>query len=64
MGGDRRRAPRPPRPEAGVELHVAGLVDLLGREEGRLLLGAGAPTRPENLVVMRSSATISDDRTK
>ena len=40
VGGDRRRRVDDLVLEAGVELHVPGLVDLLGGEEGRLLLGA------------------------
>ena len=38
VGGDRRRVGDDLVLEARVELHVARLVDLLGREEGRLLL--------------------------
>ena len=40
VGGDRRRVGDDLVLEARVELHVAGLVDLLGGEEGRLLLAA------------------------
>ena len=40
VGGDRRRVGDDLVLEAGVELHVARLVDLLGGEEGRLLLAA------------------------
>ena len=40
VGADRRRVGDDLILEAGVELHVAGLVDLLGGEERRLLLAA------------------------
>ncbi len=46
-----------------VELHVPCLVDLLCRKERDLLLAGLAPTSPENFVVIRSSATISEPRT-
>jgi len=43
---------------------VPGLVDLLCGEERRFLLAAvKAPTKPENFVVIRSSATISEEST-
>jgi hypothetical protein len=49
--------------KAGVELHVPRLVYLLGGEERSFLLAAIGAHRPENFVVIRSSATISEERT-
>jgi hypothetical protein len=44
--------------KAGVELHVAGFVDLLGGEEGGFLFGAVRAEKAGELGLIRSSATI------
>ena len=49
MGGDRARVGDHLILEASVELHVARLIDLLGRQEGRLLLAAVGADQPGEL---------------
>ena len=49
MDADRRRVGDHLILKARVELHVAGLVDLLGSEEGRFLLAAVGPDQPREL---------------
>ena len=65
VGGDERGLRDDLVLEARVELHVPRLVDLLGRQERHLLLAA-VRARPgrRTCVVIRSSATISEPRTK
>ena len=60
VGGDRRRVGDHLVLEARVELHVADLVDQLGREEAALLLVVLGQDQAENWVEIRSSATISE----
>ena len=49
VGGDRGRVGDHLVLEASVELHVARLIDLLGRQEGRLLLAAVGADQPGEL---------------
>ena len=61
VAGDRRRLSDHLVLKPGIELHMTGLVDLLGGEKAASPSLSAAITRPANLVVNPLLGEISDD---